>query len=102
MTRVLACISDAALADVDVRQRHGTPVDAVLEREDETRRFVLGQQPSDNESGRRYVDHDVERVVRAVTRPVLVEPGRFRPIHRFAVAFDASATGRRIRPLICW
>ena len=88
--------AEAGLTDVEGRQQHGTLVDTLLEWQDEIRLIVLGQHPHDSTSGRRHLDHHVERVIRAVHRPVLVAAGAFRPIERFAIAFDASGTGRRM------
>jgi nucleotide-binding universal stress UspA family protein len=85
----------AGASEPAVRQRHGTLADTVLDIEGEVRLFVLGHH-EDEHAGRRYVDHNVERVVRSVKRPVLISPGHFRPVKRFALAFDASTTGRRM------
>jgi nucleotide-binding universal stress UspA family protein len=87
---------DAGVREIDVRQRHGALVDTLLELEHETRLFVLGQHPHVEHVGRRHLDHNVERVIRAVRRPVLVAAGAFSPVRRFVVAFDASATARRM------
>jgi nucleotide-binding universal stress UspA family protein len=43
-----------------------------------------------------HLDHHVERVIRAVRRPVLVATtGQFSPPERFVVAYDGSATAQR-------
>jgi len=91
----------AGLTDVTVRQRHGTLVDTLIEAQGDTRLIVLGQHPQTSPGGGRlHLDHHVERVIRAVERPVLVVAGGYRPITRFAVAFDGSATGRRMVEIV--
>lgn len=92
--------SAAGVADVETVQRHGSLVDTLLEWQDQTRLVVLGQHPQDAGAARRHLDHQVERVIRAVHRPVLVASGGFRPVERFAIAFDASATGRRMVEIV--
>lgn len=83
--------------DVDAgqHQRHGTLVDALLEAEPEVRLFVLGKrgEHADFDSG--HLGSQLERVMRAVHRPVLVASRAFRPIQRFLIAFDGSATTRK-------
>ncbi|CAN5680309.1 universal stress protein [soil metagenome] len=85
---------DAGLTEVDSRQRHGGLVDSLLELEPDTRLFVLGQHPHAAASGRLHLDHNVERTIRSVKRPVLVASARFDAPQRFAIAFDGSPTGR--------
>jgi len=84
----------AGLAQVATRQRHGSLLDAVLELEPDVRLLVLGRRASLAPPGRLHLDHDVERIVRTVRRPVLVAASEFRPPQRFVIAFDGSATGR--------
>ncbi len=84
----------AGVPEVDSRQRHGGLVDSLLDLEPEARLFVLGQHPHEPSAGRRHLDHNVERVIRSVKRPVLVATGGFRPPQRFAIAFDGSPTAR--------
>ncbi len=83
--------------DVDAgqHQRHGTLLEALLEAEPDVRLFVLGKrgEHADFDSG--HLGSQLERVVRAVHRPVLVASRAFRPINRFMIAFDGSATTRK-------
>lgn len=81
--------------DAEQHQRHGSLVDALLEAEPDVRLFVLGKrgEHADFDSG--HLGSQLERVVRAVNRPVLVAARAFRPITRFMIAFDGSATTRK-------
>jgi nucleotide-binding universal stress UspA family protein len=68
-------------------------VDTVLEFEPDARLFVLGAHYRASSPSRIHLDHHVERVIRAVRRPVLVATtGPFAPPERFVVAYDGSAT----------
>src|SRR5690606_17853097 len=80
--------------DAGVRQRHGEFVESLIELEENTRLFVLGQHDYQLKSKRFLLDHNLEGAVRALKRPILVATGSFRPPQRFLIAFDASATAR--------
>jgi nucleotide-binding universal stress UspA family protein len=83
----------AGVQQLDGRLRHGELVDTVLEFEPDARLFVLGAHYRASSSSRIHLDHHVERVIRAVRRPVLVATtGPFAPPERFVVAYDGSAT----------
>ena len=79
-----------------LRQRHGTLVDTLLDMEADTRLIVLGRHGRPEQLGKRHLDHNIERVVRAAHRPVLVTTDTFRPPTRFVLAFDGSDTGRAV------
>jgi nucleotide-binding universal stress UspA family protein len=87
---------DAGLAPVESRQRHGGLVESLLDLEPEARLFVLGQHHHTERAGRHHLDHNVERAIRSVHRPVLVASAAFHPPRQFAIAFDGSATGRKM------
>ena len=80
---------------VTVGQRHGELVQTLLDLEDEVRLFVIGKRGEHASAETAHLGGNLERVVRAVRRPVLVAPRTFRPIARFMIAFDDSATTRR-------
>ncbi|MEO6031837.1 MAG: universal stress protein [Burkholderiaceae bacterium] len=94
LARLVRRAKDAGVAEVDGRQRHGSLVDSLLDLEPEARLFVLGQHSHATSGARRHLDHNVERVIRSLKRPVLVASAEFKPPQRFAIAFDGSPTGR--------
>lgn len=82
-------------------QRHGALPDALLELEADTRLFVLGKRGEHADFARGHLGSNLERVVRAVHRPVLVAARAFRPIERVLIAFDGSATAQASVERIC-
>lgn len=96
-TRVL----DAHGIAAEARQRHGGLVDTLLELEPGVRLFVLGKRGEHADSATGHLGGNLERVVRAVHRPVLVAARAFRPIERFLIAFDGSATARKCIDMVC-
>jgi hypothetical protein len=62
-----------------------------------TRLFVMGRHHHPSAvAGRHHLDHNVERAIRALQRPILVASAQFRSSQRFAIAFDGSATARKM------
>lgn len=82
-------------AEAGVALRHGSLVDTLQELEDDVRLFVLGKRGEHADFARGHLGSELERVARAVNRPLLVAARAFRPIERIAIAFDGSATTRK-------
>lgn len=87
-------------ADATVRQRQGRLVDTLLDLQDDIRLFVLGKRGEHADLARGHLGSNLERVIRAVERPVLVAPRTWRPVQRFMIAFDGSDTTRRCVELV--
>lgn len=83
------------------RQRQGSLVDTLLELEPGVRLFVIGKRGEHADFATGHLGSNLERVVRAVHRPVLVASRAFKAPARFLVAFDGSATTRRCIEMVC-
>jgi len=92
-----ARVAADGVPDPVLRQRHGNLVEALKSLDDDTRLLVIGKQgvkhggaePSGGEVG-----DNVERVVRAIHKPVLITVGEFREPKSIMLAFDNSASTR--------
>ena len=82
-------------------QRHGVLVETLLDLEQDTRLIVIGKRGEHADFAKGHLGSNLERVVRAVHRPVLVAAREYRPVHRFLVAFDGSDTTRTCIEMIC-
>lgn len=81
--------------------RHGELVDTLLELEPELRLCVVGANRRASSGRKLHLDHRVERVIRALQRPVLVATNeRFAAPERFVVAYDASPTARKMIDMV--
>lgn len=87
-------ISDGVAAP-ESRQRHGELVETLAELEKDARLFVLGKRGEAAENAPEHIGSNLERVVRALHRPILVVAKEFKPPSRFAIAFDNSMTTRK-------
>lgn len=85
----------AGAPQVDTRQRHGELEETLQEQAAEVRLIVLGRKGRDAETRAHALGRNVERVVRALHKPVLTVPEGFREPRRIMIAFDGSAITRR-------
>lgn len=77
------------------RLRHGSLVDTLTELEADVRLFVLGKRGEHADVAKGHLGGQLERVVRAVHRPLLVASREFSPVARVLIAFDGSPTTRK-------
>jgi nucleotide-binding universal stress UspA family protein len=80
----------AGVAEVTTVQRHGVLVDTMLEFEADADLVVIGKRGEAADFASAHLGANLERVVRASIRPVLVAARAFRPITRFAIAYDGG------------
>ncbi|NKC32572.1 universal stress protein [Falsiroseomonas selenitidurans] len=85
-----ARLKAAGVAEVSLVQRHGSLVDTVLQFEAEADLLVVGKRGEDADFAVGHLGANLERVLRASIRPVLVAARAFRPIRRFAIAHDGG------------
>lgn len=86
---------DAGVAAPDVRQRHGALDETLAEQEDGVRLFVFGRRGASAETTQRDLGRNVERVVRAVHKPILTVTEGFKEPQRVLIAFDGGIVTRR-------
>jgi nucleotide-binding universal stress UspA family protein len=82
------------------RQRHGDLVDTLIEIENDIRLLVMGKQGALGDSIGDHVGNNLERVVRTLQRPILVTPQTFNVPQHFMIAFDGSATTRKVIEMV--
>lgn len=86
---------DSGVADAKIRQRHGELVETLAELEAEVGLFVLGKRGDAGDRAPEHLGANLERVVRALHRPILVAPVAFKMPQRVMVAFDGGMTARK-------
>nr|WP_312748385.1 universal stress protein [Candidatus Nitrospira neomarina] len=79
----------------DVRQRYGVLEEALVEQEEGVRLFVLGRRGVSAEATQRDLGRNVERVVRALHKPILAVTDSFTEPRRVMIAFDGGIVTRR-------
>lgn len=81
-------------------QRHGTLLDSLVELEDEIRVLVLGARGEDHEEDSKALGAQLEAVIRAMHRPVLVVNRAFTEPTRCMLAYDGSEAARKALAMI--
>ncbi|GHA96673.1 universal stress protein [Modicisalibacter luteus] len=74
------------------RQRNGELVATLSELESEIRLLVMGKRGEAAHKASEHLGSNLERVVRALHRPILVVPEAFKRPERVLIAFDGSKT----------
>lgn len=85
----------AGVALLDVRQRHGSLEETLVEWEGSVQLFVLGRRGESAETTHRDLGRNVERMARALHKPILTVTEGFREPRRALIAFDGSGPMRR-------
>lgn len=80
---------------VDIRQRHGELEETLIEQESGVRLLVLGRRGEAAEVTGRDIGRNVERIIRALHRPILTVTEGFRQPQRVMIAFDGGIVTRR-------
>lgn len=76
--------------NVELQQRHGELIEALLSSEDKTRVFVLGKLGEDHDLTSQRIGAHLENIVRAVHTPILVTVGEFKAPQSYMIAYDGS------------
>lgn len=85
-------LEEAGISQVATEQLHGELVEAVVELETDADMVVIGKRGQSADLARGHLGSNLERVVRASIRPVLVAARKFSPIKRVLIAFDGGAS----------
>lgn len=80
---------------VDIKQRFGELEHSLSEQHDIAELFVIGRRGRSAEITQRDLGRNLERLVRALNRPVMVVPETFSRPNRALFAFDGSAIAKR-------
>jgi nucleotide-binding universal stress UspA family protein len=85
----------AGAGSVDARQRHGELEETLVQQQAGVRLLVLGRRGEAAEMTQRDIGRNLERVVRALHRPILTVTAAFREPERVMIAFDGGMATRR-------
>jgi nucleotide-binding universal stress UspA family protein len=85
----------AGVRNTDMRQRHGELEATLTEQEDGVSLFVLGRRGESAAITKRDLGRNVERVARAVHRPILTVTQNFSEPRRVMIAFDGGILSRK-------
>jgi nucleotide-binding universal stress UspA family protein len=92
--RLRARAQAAGVADPDTRQRHGSLVETLTEQQADVRLLVMGRRGESSRTTLRDLGRHVERMVRAIDRPILTVTDGFVAPRQILLAYDSGAAAR--------
>jgi len=95
LTETARRLTEAGIADVRKLHRHGGILETIIEREAEADLVVIGKRGSSSQFAKEHIGSEIERVVRASIKPVLIASSKIREPRTVVVAFDGSAAASR-------
>lgn len=101
LTRGRAILEDAkALLDAaDVKAtehlRHGDLIEAISEKQGDAEMILIGKRGEAANFAKGHLGSNLERVVRAASKPLFIASRAFRPIGKVLIAYDGSASATR-------
>jgi nucleotide-binding universal stress UspA family protein len=94
-------LREQGVEEIAQRLVHGSLADHMRDYDRDTQLIVVGKRGETSGSTEDHLGINLERIIRASSRPVLVTSGPLRPIGRLVIAFDGSAsTGKAIILLV--
>ena len=88
-------LRDNGVADVRTVHRHGGIIETILEREEGARVVIIGKRGDSHEFAQGHIGSNIERAVRASTKPVLVASREYVEPQHIVFAYDASPAADR-------
>jgi nucleotide-binding universal stress UspA family protein len=85
-------LENAGVTEATTRLRHGDLVEAVAEVESDARVILIGKRGEAADFAKGHLGSNLERIVRASHKPVVVASRAFRPISKVLVAYDGGAS----------
>jgi len=83
-------LKEAGVADVRKLHRHGGIIETIIEREAEADLVVIGKRGASHEFAKDHIGSQIERVVRASVKPVLIASSKIVAPRSVVVAYDGS------------
>lgn len=90
-----AILDRNGVTDITTRMRHGDVTEAVAEVETDAQMILVGKRGEAADFAKGHLGSNLERIVRASQKPVLVASRAFRPIARVLVAYDGGASAMK-------
>ena len=88
-------LEQAGVTDVTARLRHGDLIENLQEAESDADLVIIGKRGEGADFARLHLGSNLERVVRACHKPVLVTSRAFRPINSLLIAFDGGESAMK-------
>lgn len=91
-----ARLEAAGVGEVSSTLRHGDLLETMDEREEDAALVVVGKRGEAADFATLHLGSNLERMVRAARRPMLIAARAFRPISRVLIAYDGGPSALRV------
>lgn len=88
-------LADQGVPGPETILRHGSFVDSLAGFEDDVSLIVIGKRGTNADFASMHLGSNLERVVRAASKPVLVAARAFKPVRRALLAYDGGPSARK-------
>lgn len=88
-------LEGAGVTHVTARLRLGDIVEAIHDVEADAALIILGKRGEAADYAKAHLGSNLERIVRAATKPVLVASSTFKPVRRALIAFDGGPSAQK-------
>ncbi|WP_417460082.1 universal stress protein [Kordiimonas sp.] len=88
-------LRDAGVEQVSGKLRHGDLIEAVEDFEKEADLIVIGKRGEAADFAKLHLGSNLERVVRAASKPVLVASRAFKPVNSVLIAYDGGPSAMK-------
>ncbi|WBU61007.1 universal stress protein [Paracoccus albus] len=89
-------VEQAGLSDITTRLRHGDLLETVAAAEPDARAIIIGKRGEAADFAKGHLGSNLERIVRATRKPVLVASRSFRAVSKVLVAYDGGESARKV------
>lgn len=83
-------------SDITAFQRHGSLLESLLELQDEARLLIMGRQGEGHAGRAMAVGSQLESVIRACHKPILITLDQFSAPNNFMIAFDGRSVTQKV------
>ncbi|MDD7969636.1 universal stress protein [Roseinatronobacter alkalisoli] len=90
-----AILDKAGVSEITTRLRQGDVVETVSEVEKDARVVMVGKRGEAADFAKGHLGSNLERIIRASTRPVFVASRAFKPISKVLVAYDGGTSAMK-------
>ncbi len=88
-------LNDAGVKTVNILHRRGSLVETIAELEENADIILMGKRGEHADVNSEFLGSNLEKVARAVHKPLLVVSSVVRPIKRFLIAYDGKASAQK-------
>lgn len=85
----------SGISEPEVLHRRGSLVETITELEAQSELIVMGKRGEHYPAAPRHLGSNLERVARAIHKPLLVVTPQAKPVNRFLIAYDGSPSANK-------